>query len=243
MTAPRPLPAPSPASADSGATGRPEAPKRRGRPARSSDSGASTRRSELIAIAARNFRAKGFDATTTRDIASESGMQSGSPFYHFKSKGDLLFAVMEEGMQSALEGQQQALAALAQPASAEQRVHTLALHHLRVLLAPGNDFIAVMLYEQRALSDDERQRINALKHRYEEAWAQALQELATQGRLRAPASLVRLMFFGALHGTLTWYDPDQALSLPDLAAQFSAVFVGPEGAGAPAASRAARKRN
>lgn len=236
MPAARPQPAPPPASAggDDAAAhpghGAP-APQRRSRSARSSEG--SSRRSELIAIAARSFRVKGFDATTTRDIASASGMQSGSPFYHFKSKGELLFAVMEEGMLAALASQQQALDALAQPASAEQRIHALALHHLHVLLTPGNDFIAVMLYEQRALSAYERRRIDDLKNDYERAWAQALQELAEQGRLRAPASLVRLMFFGALHGTLTWYDPAQTLSLPELAAQFTAVFVPPAGTANP----------
>jgi AcrR family transcriptional regulator len=39
---------------------------------------------------ARLFRRKGFDATSTRDIAAAAGMQSGSPFYHFKSKQALL---------------------------------------------------------------------------------------------------------------------------------------------------------
>ena len=40
----------------------------------------------LLKAAARLFRRKGFDATTTRDIAAAVGMHAGSPFYHFKSK-------------------------------------------------------------------------------------------------------------------------------------------------------------
>jgi AcrR family transcriptional regulator len=44
------------------------------------------RRQQLIAGAARLFRRKGFDATSTRDIAAAAGMQSGSPFYHFKAR-------------------------------------------------------------------------------------------------------------------------------------------------------------
>src|SRR5512146_1977034 len=67
------------------------------------------RRAELLRSAARLFRRKGFHATSTRDIAAAVGMQSGSPFYHFKSKGALLFAVMEEGMRWAIARQEQAL--------------------------------------------------------------------------------------------------------------------------------------
>ena len=62
----------------------------------------------LITGAAQLFRRQGFDATSTRDIAAAVGMQSGSPFYHFESKGALLYAVMEEGMRSAIARQQRA---------------------------------------------------------------------------------------------------------------------------------------
>jgi AcrR family transcriptional regulator len=83
------------------------APKRpRGRPRKTvEDRDDGNRRQALVAGAAKLFRRKGFDATSTRDIAAAVGMQSGSPFYHFKSKGALLYAVMEEGMRSAIERQ------------------------------------------------------------------------------------------------------------------------------------------
>ena len=61
-------------------------------------------------------------------------MQSGSPFYHFKSKQALLFAVMEEGMRSAIERQQRALdAAPADLRAAERlRVQMQLIHEMVV---------------------------------------------------------------------------------------------------------------
>jgi AcrR family transcriptional regulator len=81
------------------------APKRpRGRPRKTLDErDDGNRRVHLVRAAAKLFRKKGFDATSTRDIAAAVGMQSGSPFYHFKSKGELLFAVMEEGAAASTE--------------------------------------------------------------------------------------------------------------------------------------------
>jgi AcrR family transcriptional regulator len=70
------------------------------------------RRAALLATAAAMFRSQGFAATTTRDIAAATGMQSGSPFYHFKSKDALLFAVMQEGMRAALARPQATLESL-----------------------------------------------------------------------------------------------------------------------------------
>lgn len=208
-------------------------PRRPGRP-RKTDTG-SARRSELIQIAARSFRQKGFAATTTRDIAAASGMQSGSPFYHFKSKNALLHAVMQEGMELALQGQKRALARLPHSSSAHQRLHALVLHHLHVLLDEGNDFIAVMVTEQRALLPEHRMAIREVRDRYEQAWRDVLAELENQAQLHAPASVTRLALFGSLHGTLNWYHAGQRLSLPELAGHLLAIFVKPPEAASDAA--------
>src|SRR4051812_30409328 len=64
---------------------------------------ASNRRADLIRVAARLFRDQGFNGTSTRDIADAVGMRSGSPFYHFANKHELLTAVMEEGLRLGLE--------------------------------------------------------------------------------------------------------------------------------------------
>ena len=99
-------------------------PTRRGRPRKTEgerDEG--NRRQALIAEAARLFRSKGFDGTSTRDIAAAAGMQSGSPFYFFQSKQALLHAVMQEGMARAEASQAAALKALGARASAGSAAH------------------------------------------------------------------------------------------------------------------------
>ena len=65
--------------------------------------GHDNRRGDLVRAAAQLFRQKGFEGTTIRDIAGAVGMRSGSPFYHFASKHELLLAVMEEGLRLGLE--------------------------------------------------------------------------------------------------------------------------------------------
>src|SRR6476620_6388716 len=70
---------------------------------------ANNRRAELVRVAARLFREKGFDGTTVRDIAHAADMRSGSPFYHFANKHELLLAVMEEGLRLGLERTEAAL--------------------------------------------------------------------------------------------------------------------------------------
>ena len=188
------------------------------------------RRQDLITAAAKLFRVKGFDATSTRDIAAAVGMHSGSPFYHFESKGALLCAVMEEGMRSAIARQRDALdAALGSKPDARALLAVLVRNHFEVLLGPGSDFIPVMLYESRSLSPAQRALILQLKSEYEAPWVPLLQALHQQGLLKADVKLARLLIFGALNWSVQWYDraydPAQGASLDALAQAAMALFI------------------
>jgi len=172
----------------------------RGRPRKTvQDRDDGNRRQLLIAGAARLFRQKGFDATSTRDIAAAVGMQSGSPFYHFESKGALLYAVMEEGMRAAIAQQADALQKSEHLTQGPRGLLAILIrNHFDVLLGPGSDFIPVMLYESRAI---------------------------TAGQLRADVKLARLLIFGALNWSVQWYDRRKGATLDQLTQAAMALFI------------------
>jgi AcrR family transcriptional regulator len=206
----------------------PAAGKRpRGRPRKTLDErDDGNRRRALLVGAARLFRRKGFDATSTRDIAAAAGMQSGSPFYHFRSKQALLFAVMEEGMRHSVERQRQAIAAAhldARDPAAQLRL--LVRHHFEVLLGPGSDFIPVMLYENRSLTARQRAALAQLEGEYEQAWMPVLETLHAAGRLKAEVKLARLFIFGALNWSVQWFDRRKGATLEQLADAALALFI------------------
>ncbi len=205
-----------------------EVPKRpRGRPRKTLDArDDGNRRHELLAAAARLFRKQGFAATTTRDIADAAGMQSGSPFYHFKSKDALLFAVMEEGMHKALEHQRRVVGAqgFASQAPAQQ-LQGLVQAHFEVLLGRGNDFVPVMLYEWRSLQRPQQKALAALISDYEALWIPVLDTLYCHGQLRAPVPLARLLILGALNWSVQWFNPKKGASLQELTQASVALFI------------------
>lgn len=183
----------------------------RGRPRKTAeerDDG--NRRLALLATAARLFRQQGFDATSTRDIASATGMRSGSPFYHFENKQALLAAVMREGMRSALARQTAAITLLPAQATPRERLSALVRNHFEVLLGPDSDFIPVMLYEWRRLAPEQIGEVTALKDAYEAAWVPVLSSLHASGQLAGDPVLARLMIFGALNWAVQWYQPPPA---------------------------------
>lgn len=205
-----------------------QGPKRpRGRPRKTMDErDDGNRRHDLLRAAARLFRRKGFAATTTRDIAAAAGMQSGSPFYHFKSKDALLYAVMEEGMQSALARQRRVVDTSAhRAASAADQLRTLVRCHFEVLLGPGNDFVPVMLYEVRSLNARQHKQIAELIAEYESLWMPVLHALETSGQLRAPAALARLLILGALNWSVQWFDAKKGASIATLTDTAIAMFI------------------
>jgi AcrR family transcriptional regulator len=223
------------ASATPSATPADLLPKRpRGRPRKTEgerDDG--NRRQDLLAAAARLFRHQGFDATSTRDIAAAVGMHSGSPFYHFKSKSALLFAVVQEGMHAAMARQAQALQPAAHQSTPHQldkpdtpsaQVRRLIRAHFDTLLGPGNDFIPVMLFESRSLTAAQRSALAKLQADYEAAWTPVLQALHASGELQAPVKVSRLLILGALNWAVQWYDRQKGLSLDELTDAAMALF-------------------
>lgn len=203
-------------------------PKRpRGRPRKTVDErDDGNRRQALLTAAAKLFRRQGFDATTTRDIAAAADMQSGSPFYHFKSKNALLYAVMEEGMRTALARQRAAMQAHGWADLApEAQLRILVQVHVEVLLGPGNDFIPVMLYEARSLSPRQRKLLGQLTSEYEALWMPVLTALHAQGQLHAPVGLARLLILGALNWSVQWFDPKKSASMQDLMDAAIALFL------------------
>lgn len=205
----------------------------RGRPRKTADErDDGNRRQDLLRAAARLFRSQGFAATSTRDIAAAAGMRSGSPFYHFENKEALLAAVMQEGMRSALRRQTVAMdtasaaeALGGQVLGARDSLRVLVRNHFEVLLGTDSDFIPVMLYEWRSLSEAQRAEVNGQRRDYEAVWVPVLQSLHDRDQLQGNPSLARLMIFGALNWSVQWFDARRQASLDDLTEAALQLFL------------------
>jgi AcrR family transcriptional regulator len=182
----------------------------------------SNRREELLRISAKLFRQKGFDGTSIRDISSAAGMHSGSPFYHFKTKQDILVAVMEQGLAEGLRRTEEVMALSLPP---EQKLTRLIRAQLGTILEDGSDFIPVLLYDWRSLTAANRRRIVALKDRYDTLWQQVIDDLQRAGHMPGDAQLVRLLILGAVNWAGTWYREGGRLSLDGVAEGAARLFL------------------
>lgn len=180
------------------------------------------RRGQLLRESARLFREKGYDATSVRDIAAATGLQSGSWVYHFKTKQDILAAVMEQGLQLALE-RIEAIAREELPP--REHFRALVRTHLDTLLGPGQDFIPVLLYDWRSLDKPGRGRVIALQKRYEQVWEDVIHQLQRTGDWAMPTRIDRLLLFGALNWIAQWYRPRGPLNVAQIVAEAEKFFL------------------
>jgi AcrR family transcriptional regulator len=183
------------------------------------------RRAELVRVSARLFRERGYDGTTIRDIADAVGMRSGSPFYHFKTKQDILAAVMEEGLVAGLPAAEAIVAGDLPPRA---KFRALLRAHLEIVLGEGHDFIPVLLYDWRCLTPELRARVQVLRDRYDQLWQDAVSELTVAGLLRSDSKVARLLLMGAINYTVLWYKEGQGSNLDQLADEAVAMFLRPE---------------
>lgn len=179
------------------------------------------RRDRILTCSAGLFRHRGYERTSVRDIAEAAGITSGSLFYHFASKEDLLVAVMLEGLQSVTTV---VAAAWNREAPLAQRIEQMLHCHLAGLLGPNLDAMTVLLYESRSLSPEALRRVHVRSSSYEQLWAQAIAAATAQGLVDGDAVLVRQTVLGALNWTAQWYRPNGRLGVDALAARLFAFL-------------------
>jgi len=180
-----------------------------------------SKRTLILRTAARLFRQYGYERTSVRQIAEALDMTSGSLFYHFASKEDLLVAVMEEGVRDVFAAVSKGLAG---EARLPERMLAMVQCHLTALLGPNLDALTVMIYEWRSLSPRAHQRVMKWRDAYEALWAPPISEAAALGLVDADTVLVRQTVLGALNWAGQWYRPDRRLGVDVLARRMFALL-------------------
>ncbi|CAN7747866.1 TetR/AcrR family transcriptional regulator [Cupriavidus necator] len=180
------------------------------------------RRNDLVIAAALLFKEKGYHGTTMRDIARAINMQAGSPFYHFASKQDLLFAGVEQGLLECLADLE---AIDPQAMSARDYFRALARAHLRRLLETQGGMVPMVVDEWRYLEGPHLEAVLAIRHRFEALWRAAFTRLKDAGHVGRADAMACRFFLSALHGTVRWYRPDGPLSPDEIGDELVACML------------------
>ena len=158
----------------------------------------------LMAAAADAFAAKGFHATTTRDIASRAGLSPAGVYVHFHSKEDLLYQLTREGHAAARTLVAQAVAGASSPTDALRAVigRFSQWHAEHVQLA------RIVQYEFPNLTAEHRQEVLALRKEIGAVVRRVLEQGAATGEFSVedvPATALALLSMAV--DVARWYEP------------------------------------
>ena len=173
-----------------------------------------TAKGRLLATAAKLFNQKGYERTTVRDFATAVGIQSGSIFHHFKTKEDILKAVMTETI---LYNTEKMRVRLNAASNIEDEVLSLIYCELESIVGDTGDAMAVLVYEWRSLNALNQKDILALRDSYEALWLTSLQKAKEEGLISGDVFILRRFLTGALSWSKTWFNTKGDLSIDTLA--------------------------
>jgi AcrR family transcriptional regulator len=163
-----------------------------------------TRRA-LLDAAARLFARKGYAGTNLAEIAAEAGIKTGSVYYHFASKDELVSEVLRFGTAHSHECARAAVEALGAHASAAARLRAAIAAHLDSLHHLGYYALAGLRIVEQAPQPIRRNQY-ANQRRYGEYWQTLLEAAHAEGVLPTGVDRLslRLFLFDAMNGTATW---------------------------------------
>jgi AcrR family transcriptional regulator len=194
------------------------APRRR-KPAKTSRKASST----LLDAAAALFAKKGYDLTSTREIAAQLGINKASLYYHIQTKEDLLYDICNSALTQIRDDVEAALKDASNPL---QRTEILIRTHIESMLREYERHSAA-LTEMSCLSTKRLAEVTALRDGYETLTRSVLDEAQTAGALRkdVPVKYLCLALLGLLNRVLVWYRPNGPLSPGQIGALFATIYL------------------
>jgi AcrR family transcriptional regulator len=182
------------------------------------------RQREILDAAAEIFREKGYEATSTQDIAEAVGLLKGSLYYYIESKEDLLFAIIDEAYKGALAALERTKA---KQGNALQKLRWVIEAHVEHFTAHQVE-MAVLFRDFRSLSE-ERQRIIAQEG---DQYLEEVRSLIRQGQSEGVVApdidprLTSLGITGMVNSLAQWYDPSGPSTPSELSQAFVRLIIG-----------------
>ncbi len=178
---------------------------------------------EIIAVAARLFKEKGYRATTLEDIAAAVGMLKGSLYYYIQSKEELLYIVVREPVRQAYNKLEEIVHS---DAPIKTKIAQAVANHL-TLYHQHYPHMAVYLHDYHHLMQKLQKDIIETPKHYQRLWATLLQQGIDTAELRSDLNvkITGYAILGMCNWVYRWYNPEGQLSAEEIAAIFSKIIL------------------
>ena len=183
---------------------------------------AGERRAELVAVASRLFRERGYHGVGMRAIAEAAGIQAASLYHHFRNKEELLLeAIYVVDRDMVVEH----LPLLNGPGSYTDRLSELVRAHVRHIGA-NRDAWRVAGRELRALTPERLESVQAFRRDYQRCIARHIAAGVAVGEFTcADPRLTTLAILDTINGPNEWFDPAGRLTIDGIADHYAELVI------------------
>lgn len=180
-------------------------------------------RRDMLDAATLLFAERGYDATTTRELADACKVTKSALYYHIGTKEDLLFDIQDR---FALESIARLLEVLADMPDepAEDVFNTVMRTHCSTM-DTDRAGVAVFSEQMRYLLPEHLERVQRLSNEYVALIGDVVRATATNEQLHAHPSPVTLAIVGAANSMHRWYKPNGRLTITEIADILSRLFL------------------
>ncbi|MGE4303667.1 MAG: TetR/AcrR family transcriptional regulator [Novosphingobium sp.] len=186
------------------------------------------KRGELLKIAARLFKERGFQATRLLDIAKEAGLDRATVYYYVGSKEELFHETVEDVLDSNI------TAAKALMADGRLRaIERLERIFVTVMVSYEENYPATFVYIQEQMHQVGAEETGWAKEmmkktrQFEQILLGFIHSAIEDGDLRGdmPSRLAENAMFGMLNWTHRWFVPGKGMSGRQVAQAFWSIFT------------------
>lgn len=179
------------------------------------------RKDEIIVVAAKLFKEKGYSAVTMRDLATEMGMKAASLYNHIDSKQAILKDVIISIAEQFIEGMN---AVLVQEASSIEKLKKIIRLHVNIA-SQNSDGMASLNNDWMHLEDQLQYYLN-LRHKYEDNFRGIINEGIDSGEIKNEKPDVLLFsMLSTLRSLYLWIPKKEDLDLAELSNSLGEILI------------------
>jgi AcrR family transcriptional regulator len=180
------------------------------------------RKEQIMQVAARLFKNKGYEATSMRHIASDLGIEAASLYHHIKSKEEILIAIcfdMADRFITALKEVNDIYF------NAEERLRMAIQYHVQIT-CENLDNTAVFLSEWRSLPEPKLSEFRKLRDSYEQQFRIIVKDGATEDLFDdVDEKFAALTILSSVNWIHQWYKADGSMNPSQIAKKLADIII------------------
>lgn len=162
---------------------------------------------EILNVAAKLFKEKGFNATSIQDIANEIGIEKGAIYYWVKSKDDILYQLIENEGERFVRNVSKIIDEKTSP---QNKLEKFIKKHIEVL-TENIDKASVFFNEQKALPKKWQSKIKEFRDKYENILRKIIEEAQKEGKIRddIEPKMIGFAVLGMINWIYHWFSKEK----------------------------------